>query len=165
MMETVGHRCHGGACRTMNTAMNAEGPMRGSNKMNAIGHQAKAAVVVAREAGVDLPNNAQGIAASGLARGVDAAALFASLVTPDDPVMPDDPVVPDDPVLPDDPDVSDPVAPVPDDPDTQPDGSQSVSKSLAVPVQDAPPELALSVHVTENLLADLLPPENDDGEG
>ena len=54
--------------------------------MNSIGHQAKAAVVAAREAGADLPKNAQGLAASGLAHGADAEALFASLIISDTPL-------------------------------------------------------------------------------
>ena len=56
-----------------------------------VGHQAKAAVAAAREAGADLPKNAQDIAASGLARGADPATLFASLIAPEAPVT-DDPV-------------------------------------------------------------------------
>lgn len=47
---------------------------------NAVGQQAKLAVAEARAAGVALPSNAQGIAASGIARGVDPASLFASQV-------------------------------------------------------------------------------------
>ena len=47
----------------------------------AVGQQAKAAVSAAREAGAELPKNAQGLAASGIARGADPASIFAALVT------------------------------------------------------------------------------------
>ncbi len=47
----------------------------------AVGQQAKAAVAAAREAGAELPKNAQGLAASGIARGADPASIFAALVT------------------------------------------------------------------------------------
>ena len=58
----------------------------------AVGQQAKAAVADARSNGVDLPGNAQGIAASGIARGADPASLFQALVTPptDNPPVVDD---------------------------------------------------------------------------
>lgn len=48
---------------------------------DAVGQQAKAAVSAAREAGAELPKNAQGLAASGIARGADPASIFAALVT------------------------------------------------------------------------------------
>ncbi|NNL18599.1 MAG: hypothetical protein HKP37_07655 [Boseongicola sp.] len=47
----------------------------------AVGQQAKAAVAAARSAGAELPKNAQGLAASGIARGADPASIFAALVT------------------------------------------------------------------------------------
>ena len=47
----------------------------------AVGQQAKAAVSAARDAGAELPKNAQGLAASGIARGADPASIFAALVT------------------------------------------------------------------------------------
>lgn len=60
---------------------------RGMGKRaEAVGQQAKAIVTVAREAGADLPRNAQGLAASGVARGVDPASLFAARVEEPDPV-------------------------------------------------------------------------------
>ncbi len=49
---------------------------------DAVGQQAKASVAAAREAGAELPKNAQGIAASGIARGADPASIFAALITP-----------------------------------------------------------------------------------
>lgn len=91
----------------------AEGPMGPGKKMQAIGQQAKAAVSAARDAGAAVPKNAQGMAASGLARGADAETLFASLLTPEAPV---------------DPAIS--------------DSMEAVPKSMAVPVQDAPPATA-----------------------
>ncbi len=79
------------------------------NKQNSVGHRAKAAVVAAREAGLDLPKNAQGFAASAIAKGADSASVFQSLIVSDDPPVSDE--VPteviDDLVPPDDP------APVP----------------------------------------------------
>lgn len=54
------------------------------------GQQAKAAIAAARGAGVDLPKNAQGFAASQIARGAEAASLFAAQIaalTPE-PVSP-----------------------------------------------------------------------------
>lgn len=55
---------------------------RGADKsVQSIGQLAKAAVTAAREAGgMELPRNAQGIAASSIARGIDPASLFAAQV-------------------------------------------------------------------------------------
>lgn len=56
-----------------------------------VGHQAKAAVAEARAAGVELARNAQGFAASQIARGADAASVFAAQIaalTPVEPVTP-----------------------------------------------------------------------------
>lgn len=56
-----------------------------------VGHQAKAAVAEARAAGVELAKNAQGFAASQIARGADAASVFAAQIaalTPVEPVTP-----------------------------------------------------------------------------
>lgn len=64
--------------------------MSRGKRADAPGQQAKAAVAMAREAGVDLPRNAQGVAASAIARGADAASVFAGLMMPDpDQGMPD----------------------------------------------------------------------------
>ncbi len=52
-----------------------------AHKAQAVGHQAKAAVIAAREAGADLPKNAQGMAASEIAKGADPESIFAALVT------------------------------------------------------------------------------------
>lgn len=54
-----------------------EGP--GKSAM-APGQMAKAAVAEARAAGAQLPANAQGLAASQIARGADPASLFAALI-------------------------------------------------------------------------------------
>ena len=75
--------------------MDDSGP---GKKAVSVGHLAKAAVSAAREDGVDVPKNAQGMAASATARGIDPAGLFAALVglspTPGDPggadSLPDD---------------------------------------------------------------------------
>ena len=75
------------------------------NKQNSVGHRAKAAVVAARDAGLDLPKNAQGFAASAIAKGADSASVFQSLIVSDDPPVSDevptdvivDLVPPDDP--------------------------------------------------------------------
>ncbi|MXQ07780.1 hypothetical protein GQ651_07965 [Alphaproteobacteria bacterium GH1-50] len=57
-----------------------ERPQMGKSA-EAVGQRAKAAVETARAAGTDLPKNAQGVAASGLARGATAESLFAALVS------------------------------------------------------------------------------------
>ena len=46
----------------------------------AVGQNAKQIVAEARVSGVDLPKNAQGLAASAVARGVDLESLFAAQV-------------------------------------------------------------------------------------
>ena len=46
----------------------------------AVGHMAKAAVAEAKSLGVDLPKNAQGMAASAIARGAEASSVFAAIV-------------------------------------------------------------------------------------
>ncbi len=97
--------------RGMDRPERAEGP---GKKMQAVGQKAKMAVAMAREAGVELPKDAQGMAASGLARGADAESLFASLVDPEPTETPDQP---DDTV------------------------TDMTAKSFAVPIQDVPPEL------------------------
>ena len=53
-----------------------------SRRADAVGQLAKEAVSSAREAGTALPKNAQGVAASGIARGADPASIFAALVAP-----------------------------------------------------------------------------------
>ena len=50
-----------------------------------VGHLAKQAVSAAREAGIDLPRNAQGVAASQIAQGADPASVFAAAAEPDVP--------------------------------------------------------------------------------
>ena len=67
-----------------------ERPQMGKSA-EAAGQRARAVVEEARASGADLPKNAQGIAASGLARGATAESLFAALVNapvgePDSPV-------------------------------------------------------------------------------
>lgn len=52
------------------------------NRDQTVGHKAKAAVAAARDAGVELPKNAQGLAASGIAGGVDPSSLFVAFVGP-----------------------------------------------------------------------------------
>lgn len=68
----------------------------GSGKSaQSVGHLAKAVVASARsaalEAGVELPRNAQGLAASGIARGADPASIFAGLLAGDTGDLPVDP--------------------------------------------------------------------------
>lgn len=45
-----------------------------------VGHLARQAVAAARDAGVELPKNAQGLAARQIARGADAASVFAAQI-------------------------------------------------------------------------------------
>ncbi len=55
---------------------------RGAGKSaEAVGQKAKAIVAVAREANFEVPRNAQGLAASAVARGIDPASLFAGQVS------------------------------------------------------------------------------------
>ena len=60
-------------------AQSAEARVAGKNAQ-AVGQQAKAIVAIARELGADMPKNAQGLAASTVARGIDPASLFAARV-------------------------------------------------------------------------------------
>lgn len=69
-------------------------PAQPGKSAQAVGQLAKAAVADAKAAGADMPKNAQGVAASAIARGADPSSDFAALVTPD-PVM-DDSVPTDD---------------------------------------------------------------------
>ena len=59
----------------------AETP-RAAKRADAVGQQAKAVLAAARESGADLPRNAQGLAASAVARGLDAGSLFAARTAP-----------------------------------------------------------------------------------
>ncbi|MBS0124417.1 hypothetical protein [Thetidibacter halocola] len=54
----------------------------GKGNGRAVGHMAKAAVAEARAAGAELPANAQGLAASGIARGMDVMAMLAAYGPP-----------------------------------------------------------------------------------
>lgn len=64
-------------------------------RAEAIGHQAKAAVAAAREAGAEMPKNAQGLAASAVARGMDPASLFAARISEDAVSVPEGDFVPE----------------------------------------------------------------------
>ena len=72
-------------------------PARPGKSGQSVGHLAKAAVAEARAAGVELPKNAQGHAASRIAGGADPASVFAALVEPpvEEPPVTSDPVTPD----------------------------------------------------------------------
>ena len=71
MMNAVGHEA---------AAIHTPGAKSG--RAGAVGQQAKVAVAAAREAGLDLPKNAQGLAASAIARGAAPESVFAALVSP-----------------------------------------------------------------------------------
>ena len=67
-------------------------PARPGKSGQSVGHLAKTAVAEARAAGVELPKNAQGHAASRIAGGADPASVFAASVEPpvkEPPVTPD----------------------------------------------------------------------------
>lgn len=49
-------------------------------RASAVGQQAKAAVSAAREAGLDLPKNAQGLAASQIAKGAEPSSIFQAQI-------------------------------------------------------------------------------------
>ena len=57
-----------------------------SNRVNAVGQMAKTAVQDGREAGLDLPKNAKGYAASQIARGADPESVFSALVAQSAPL-------------------------------------------------------------------------------
>lgn len=52
---------------------------RPGKSAQSVGHQAKAAVAEAKAAGIDLPKNAQGMAASAIAQGAEPGSVFAAL--------------------------------------------------------------------------------------
>ena len=58
-------------------------PIRPGKSAQAVGQMAKIAVTEAKAAGVDLPKNAQGMAASAISKGADPSTVFAALATPD----------------------------------------------------------------------------------
>ena len=58
----------------------ATAPMKPGKAAQSVGHIAKAAVAEARAAGVDLPKNAQGMAASAIAQGAEPASVFAAQI-------------------------------------------------------------------------------------
>lgn len=70
---------------------------RPGKSQQSVGHMAKAAVSEAKSAGIELPKNAQGMAASAIAKGADPASVFAALLVPDpsEPGEPGDDVVTD----------------------------------------------------------------------
>ena len=57
-----------------------DGPEGPGKSAQSVGHRAKAAVAAAQEAGLEVPKNAQGYAASMIAKGADPETLFAALV-------------------------------------------------------------------------------------
>ena len=63
--------------------------VRPGKSAQSVGHLAKAAVAEARAAGADLPRNAQGMAASAIARGADPASVFAAMIVVPEPVVDD----------------------------------------------------------------------------
>ncbi|NNF72127.1 MAG: hypothetical protein HKN02_08055 [Rhodobacteraceae bacterium] len=143
------------------------------------GQQAKAAVAQARADGIDLPRNAQGVAASQIARGADPASVFAALNPPpveDPPPVADAPVgdAPDVPVV----DGPDAIAPEPDltpadvagvAPDVPadvagdaPDAPPQASDTPVAPVSQTPPPAPdLVVDAEASLLEGLLTPGSE----
>lgn len=63
-------------------------PLRPGKSGQSVGHMAKQAVAAARGAGVELPSNAQGLAASQIAKGADPASVFAAQITPPEDDVP-----------------------------------------------------------------------------
>ncbi|MGR3291193.1 MAG: hypothetical protein ACU0C9_08365 [Paracoccaceae bacterium] len=61
---------------------------RPGNSAQSVGHRAKAAIAAAHDSGVEVPKNAQGVAASQIASGADPATLFAA-ISKDEPEAPD----------------------------------------------------------------------------
>jgi hypothetical protein len=71
-------------------------PIRPGKSAQSVGHLAKAAVAEAKANGVDVPKNAQGVAASAIARGAEPALVFAAQIEtpPVDEVPASDPTAP-----------------------------------------------------------------------
>lgn len=101
----------------------APAPVRPGKSGMAVGQLAKQAVADARASGMDLPSNAQGLAASQIAKGADPASIFAVQV--EEPVT--DPVEPP---------VDTAETPVPDDGTPPADGDEVV----VAPSAQEPPE-------------------------
>lgn len=59
-------------------------PAQPGKSAQAPGQLAKQAIAAARAAGVELPRNAQGVAASAIARGADPSSVFAAQAVPED---------------------------------------------------------------------------------
>ena len=55
-------------------------PLRPGKSASAVGQMAKQAVAAAREAGLDVPKNAQGLAASQIAQGASPESIFSAQV-------------------------------------------------------------------------------------
>jgi hypothetical protein len=53
---------------------------RPGKSLQAVGHLAKAAIAEAKSAGIEVPKNAQGMAASSIARGAEPSSVFAALI-------------------------------------------------------------------------------------
>ncbi|MBT8477150.1 MAG: hypothetical protein HKO95_15090 [Rhodobacteraceae bacterium] len=132
------------------------------------GQQAKAAVAQVRADGIDLPSNAQGVAASQIARGADPASVFAALNPPpveDPPPVADAPVgdAPDVPVV----DGPDAIAPEPDLTPADvagdaPDAPPQASDTPVAPVSQTPPPAPdLVVDAEASLLEGLLTPGSE----
>ena len=136
----------------------ADGP---GKSVMAPGQMAKSAVAEARAAGAELPPNAQGLAASQIARGADPASLFAALITQSDaPVDGGDAVA------------GNPAAPTGDAPDapstdTAPAGDAQVDAGPAdgITADSAPPDANtipdVSIEAPEDAILDLI----SDAEG
>jgi hypothetical protein len=135
----------------------ANGP---GNSAEAPGQQAKAAVAQARADGIDLPSNAQGVAASQIARGADPASVFAAL---NPPPVEDPPPVADAPVV----DGPDAIAPEPNLTPTDvagdaPDAPPQASDTPVAPVSQTPPPAPdLVVDAEASLLEGLLTPGSE----
>ena len=62
------------------TATATVASMRPGKSAQAAGHLAKAAFAEAKSVGIEVPKNAQGMAASSIARGAEPSSVFAALV-------------------------------------------------------------------------------------
>ena len=113
--------------------------MRPGKSGQSMGHMAKAAVAEAKATGAELPKNAQGLAASAIAKGADPASIFAALVTPD-PVEPSD-----DGVL-------------------GPPLNDAIVETSLPPASDDDPVAALPPADGEDPPASLIPEEGSDGD-
>ncbi|MFK7744168.1 MAG: hypothetical protein AB8B47_03870, partial [Roseobacter sp.] len=128
-------------------------PARPGKSGMAVGQLAKQAVAAAREAGIELPSNAQGMAASQIAKGAAPESIFAAYVSEDATDVPQEDVVATDTVT-----APLDAAPVPKDVPQSPsiDGAETMAQLAATQYDTANKALAGSGDSSAQIALDLL---------